>query len=97
MHNMKHPLNEPLKERVEAKAKELHDTYWDDAWIRQYSDISLQNKIRWLRLAKAVMISELMASINELELQSNRIGLCADDAMERINELTAELSELEKI
>lgn len=90
-------MTEPLKERVELRARELYTNYWSDGWTQLYEDISLQNKLRWLRLAKAVMISELRTRrdciIDFGELENNELS---QRTKKEYDKIFAELNELEK-
>lgn len=93
-------MTEPLKERVEAKAKELFLTINSYFWEPQPD--SIKNDCR--KLAKAVMISEVKARIDELKILQSKWESWTNSPeyvlyqmiTTRINELTAELNELER-
>lgn len=76
--------NEELIEQMEKKLKEFSN-------INECDGEVLGEIVLWNGLAKYVLSLEIKARINELNLQANRIGLCADDAMERIEELENQL------
>ena len=90
-----------IKEQIERESKKLwviqterhKDIDCDFLWN---SHMGEHAKGDYRRMSKYVLAERIKARIEELTNQLDRIGLCGDDAMERINQLTEQLKEIEQ-